>query len=55
LVSVALLVDTALDDASVFLRAVLLLAVGALLWVVNRLLAGPPEAELEADGLLRAG
>jgi amino acid transporter len=54
LVSVALLVDTALDDASVFLRAVLLLAVGALL-VVNRLLAGPPEAELEADGLLRAG
>jgi basic amino acid/polyamine antiporter, APA family len=37
LVSIALLVDTALDDASVFLRAAILLAVGAALWFVNRL------------------
>ena len=39
LASVALLVDTALDDASVFLRAAILLAVGTALWVVNRLAA----------------
>jgi APA family basic amino acid/polyamine antiporter len=39
LASVALLIDTALDDASVFLRAAILLAVGAALWVVNRLAA----------------
>jgi basic amino acid/polyamine antiporter, APA family len=51
LISVALLVDTALDDASVFLRAVILLAVGAALWVVNRLVAGPPEADLDAERL----
>ena len=54
LISVALLVDTALDDASVFLRAAILLVVGAGLWVVNRLVAGPPDAELDAEGL-RAG
>jgi basic amino acid/polyamine antiporter, APA family len=50
LISVALLVDTALDDASVFLRAALLLAVGAALWVVNRLATGPPE-QIEAERL----
>jgi amino acid transporter len=50
LISVALLVDTALDDASVFLRAVLLLAVGVALWVVNRLATGPPE-QIEAERL----
>ena len=50
LISVALLVDTALDDASVFLRAVLLLAVGAALWVVNRLATGPHE-QIEAERL----
>jgi basic amino acid/polyamine antiporter, APA family len=54
LISVALLVATALDDASVFLRAAILLAVGAALWVVNRLAAGPPEADLDAERL-RAG
>ena len=50
LISVALLVDTALDDASVFLRAAILLAVGAALWVVNRLVAGPAE-EVEVERL----
>ena len=54
LISVALLVDTALDDASVLLRAAILLAVGAALWVVNRLVAGPPDDGLDADRL-RAG
>jgi amino acid transporter len=51
LVSVALLVDTALDDATVFLRAAILLAVGAGLWLLHRLLAGPPEVDLDAEGL----
>jgi basic amino acid/polyamine antiporter, APA family len=54
LISVALLVDTALDDAAVLLRALILLAVGAVLWLVNRLVAGPPEDGLEAERL-RAG
>jgi hypothetical protein len=54
LISVALLVDTALHDASVFLRAAILLAVGAALWVANRLVGGPPEAALDAERL-RAG
>ncbi len=48
LVSVALLVDTATDDLAVFARAGILLAVGALLWLVNRVLDRPPdEAEVE--------
>jgi basic amino acid/polyamine antiporter, APA family len=50
LISAALLVDTALDDASVFLRAGILLAVGAALWVLNRLVAGPPE-QVEVERL----
>jgi basic amino acid/polyamine antiporter, APA family len=50
LILVALLVDTALDDASVFVRAAILLAVGVALWVVNRLVAGPPE-EVEVGRL----
>ena len=50
LVSIALLADTALDDAGVFARAGILLAVGAALWLVNRLLAGPPE-DLEVERL----
>jgi basic amino acid/polyamine antiporter, APA family len=37
LVSVALIVDTALDDIATFGRAVALLAVGVGLWLVNRL------------------
>jgi basic amino acid/polyamine antiporter, APA family len=49
-VSLALLVDTVLDDASVFLRAALLLAVGAGLWLVNRLVDGPHE-DLEVESL----
>ena len=53
-VSLALLVDTALDDLSVFLRAALLLVAGAALWLVNRLVAGPPEQDLEVERL-RAG
>lgn len=48
LVSVGLLVDTALDGAGVFARAGIVLAVGAALWLVNRLLGGPVEnAEVE--------
>jgi basic amino acid/polyamine antiporter, APA family len=49
-VSVALLVDTALDDASVFLRAGLLLVLGAALWLVNRLVTGPHD-QIEAERL----
>ena len=41
LVSLALIVDTATDDSEVFVRAGLLLLLGAVLWVVNRLLTGP--------------
>ncbi len=41
LVSVGLIVDTATDDLDVFVRAGLLLLLGALLWVVNRLITGP--------------
>jgi basic amino acid/polyamine antiporter, APA family len=36
IVSIGLIVDTALDDISTFGRAAALLAVGAVLWVVNR-------------------
>ena len=50
LVSIALLVDSALDDAGVFARAGILLAVGAALCFVNRLLAGLPE-DLEVERL----
>jgi APA family basic amino acid/polyamine antiporter len=50
LVAVALIVDTALDDIAVFARAAILLAVGVGLWLVNRLLAGPPEG-VEAERL----
>ena len=38
-----LLVDTALDDFSLVLRALILLAVGVVLWAINRLVDGPPE------------
>ncbi len=41
LVSVALIVDTATDGLEVFVRAGLLLLLGALLWLVNRLVTGP--------------
>ena len=41
LVSVALIVDTATDDSQVFVRAGLLLLLGAVLWGVNRLMTGP--------------
>jgi APA family basic amino acid/polyamine antiporter len=37
IVSIGLIVDTALDDVATFGRAAALLALGALLWVVNRL------------------
>jgi hypothetical protein len=36
-VSIGLIVDTALDDVATFGRAAALLALGALLWVVNTL------------------
>jgi APA family basic amino acid/polyamine antiporter len=45
-----LIVDTASDDAATFARAGILLAVGVALWLVNRLLAGPPEP-MEAERL----
>jgi basic amino acid/polyamine antiporter, APA family len=50
IVSVALIVDTALDDFATFGRAGLLLAVGVLLWVVNRIADGPPR-DVEAERL----
>jgi amino acid transporter len=50
LVAVALLVDTANDDLAVFARAGILIAVGALLWLLNRVLDGPPD-EVEAERL----
>ncbi|HEX5979520.1 MAG TPA: hypothetical protein VFY52_00390 [Thermoleophilaceae bacterium] len=34
--SIGLIVDTALDDIATFGRAAVLLAVGAVLWAVNR-------------------
>jgi hypothetical protein len=37
LVSIGLIADTAFDDIATFGRAAALLALGALLWVVNRL------------------
>jgi basic amino acid/polyamine antiporter, APA family len=43
MVAVYLLVDTSVDDPAVLLRAGILVAVGAALWVANRALAGPPE------------
>ena len=49
-VSVALIVDTALDDLGTFARAGLLLVVGTLLWALNRVVEGPLE-EVEAEGL----
>ncbi len=50
IVSVALIVDTALDDFSLILRAGGLLVLGALLWLVNRLVEGPHD-EVEAERL----
>jgi APA family basic amino acid/polyamine antiporter len=50
IVALALILDTATDDPAVLARAGILLAVGAGLWVVNRLLAGPPE-KVEAERL----
>jgi basic amino acid/polyamine antiporter, APA family len=49
-VAVYLIVDTARDDIAVFTRAGILLAVGVGLWLVHRLLAGPPK-EVEAERL----
>ena len=43
--------DAGDDDAAVFLRAAILLAVGAALWLVNRLVDGPPEEGLDAERL----
>jgi amino acid transporter len=41
LVALYLLYDKLTDDSEVFVRALLLLALGAVLWAVNRLLTGP--------------
>jgi basic amino acid/polyamine antiporter, APA family len=49
-VAVYLIADTARDDIAVFARAGILLAVGVGLWLVHRLLAGPPK-EVEAERL----
>jgi APA family basic amino acid/polyamine antiporter len=50
IVSVAPIVDTALDGISTFARAGGLVALGALLWLVNRLVEGPHD-EVEAERL----
>ncbi len=50
IVAVALILHTALDDFSTVLRALALIALGALLWVVNRLFEGPHD-EVEAERL----
>ena len=50
LISVALILDTALDDLATFARAGLLLVVGVALWGVNRLVAGPPR-DVDAERL----
>jgi basic amino acid/polyamine antiporter, APA family len=50
LVAAWLLVDTALDDFSLVLRALILLAVGVVLWAINRVVDGPPD-EVEAERL----
>jgi amino acid transporter len=50
IVAVALIVDTALDDFSTLARAGALILLGALLWVVNRLVEGPHD-QVEADRL----
>jgi APA family basic amino acid/polyamine antiporter len=44
-VSVLLIVDKLSDDATVGLRAGLLLALGAVLWLVNRVVSGPREVQ----------
>jgi APA family basic amino acid/polyamine antiporter len=43
LACLALIVQKAVDDATVFAYAGGLLAVGVLLWAINRALTGPPE------------
>jgi basic amino acid/polyamine antiporter, APA family len=50
LVSLWLILHTALDDISTFARAGGLVALGAVLWLVNRLVEGPHE-EVEPEGL----
>lgn len=50
MVAVYLLVDTSVDDPAVLLRAGILAAVGAALWVANRALAGPPD-DVEVERL----
>ncbi len=47
LVSLVLIYDKLADDATVGLRAGLLLALGALLWAVNRVVSGPRTEEEE--------
>jgi hypothetical protein len=47
---VALIVNTAIDDISTFARAGALVALGVLLWFVNRLVDGPHD-EVEAERL----
>jgi basic amino acid/polyamine antiporter, APA family len=47
IVSVALILDTALDDPSTFARAGGLVALGAWLWLVSRLVEGHDEVEAE--------
>jgi basic amino acid/polyamine antiporter, APA family len=50
IVSLWLILHTALDDISTFARAGGLVALGAVLWLVNRLVEGPHE-EVEPEGL----
>ena len=44
-VSIALIADTAFDDLAVFARAGILLAVGVVLWVVNRAFGGSHDGD----------
>lgn len=50
IVSVLLIVDTLSDDATVGLRATLLLGLGVLLWIVNRLVLGREETRGREEG-----
>ena len=49
LVSLVLIYDKLADDATVGLRAGLLLALGAVLWLINRVLSGPTRREEVAE------
>ena len=51
LVSIALIVDSVRDDPAVALRALILVGAGLVLYLLNRLLGGQSESELDAERL----